>query len=184
MQLFWDRGYHNVSFNELATAVGLTRASLYNSFENKEQLFLEAIRQYVDNATDLKLYALPPGASVGDAFYAVFSEECQIFAGDEKRRGCLFMKCVSDFTEREPELHKAINEIMDDRSARMHKLIARAVEQNELPASTNVSVITNLIWAFIAGFTSFSRSGASEEELREMCFTFLEQVGFAKPTTV
>ena len=53
MHLFWDRGYKDLSFNEIATATGLTRASLYNSFKSKDALFFEALKTYSSSTPDV-----------------------------------------------------------------------------------------------------------------------------------
>ena len=46
--LFWRLGYDVVSVQELESATGLGRGSLYNAFGDKEGLFIAAIDRYVD----------------------------------------------------------------------------------------------------------------------------------------
>lgn len=51
--LFWTSGYHATTMSELATAIGLRKASLYHHIDNKEtllyQLSLESLRR-IDSA--------------------------------------------------------------------------------------------------------------------------------------
>lgn len=44
LELFSARGYNGVSMNDIAQAVGITKAALYYHFDDKESLFLEVIR--------------------------------------------------------------------------------------------------------------------------------------------
>jgi AcrR family transcriptional regulator len=44
LTLFSALGYHGVSMNEIAHAVGITKAALYYHFEDKEALFVAAVR--------------------------------------------------------------------------------------------------------------------------------------------
>ncbi len=49
--LFAARGYADVTMDEVAAAVGVTKPLLYNYFGNKEQLFLECMRPAGDALT-------------------------------------------------------------------------------------------------------------------------------------
>src|SRR5262249_46346007 len=47
-ELFWRLGYDVASVQDLESATGLGRGSLYNAFGDKEGLFLAALDRYVD----------------------------------------------------------------------------------------------------------------------------------------
>ena len=46
MDLFWKKGYHATSMQDLTEATGLNRSSLYNTFGCKMQLYRTALTQY------------------------------------------------------------------------------------------------------------------------------------------
>lgn len=46
-ELFNQRGFVDVSIDEIMTRAGLTRGGFYNHFSSKEELFTEAIRSYL-----------------------------------------------------------------------------------------------------------------------------------------
>jgi len=46
LDLFWQRGYRDVSVRELATAMGINVATIYAEFGDKEHLFGEALARY------------------------------------------------------------------------------------------------------------------------------------------
>ncbi|MDI6104419.1 TetR family transcriptional regulator [Actinoplanes sp. NEAU-A12] len=55
-EMFCDRGYHGVSLDEIATAVGISGPAIYRHFSNKYAMLVHATRQIVDAvlaATDL-----------------------------------------------------------------------------------------------------------------------------------
>jgi len=43
LELFAEKGYHSTTIQDIATAVGISRATLYQYFESKEQLFVELL---------------------------------------------------------------------------------------------------------------------------------------------
>ena len=46
MQLFWLQGYEATGVADLCSHMGVGRQSLYNTFGDKESLFIEALRYY------------------------------------------------------------------------------------------------------------------------------------------
>jgi len=46
MELFWEQGYEATGVAELCDRMGVGRQSLYNTFGDKESLFVEALSRY------------------------------------------------------------------------------------------------------------------------------------------
>ena len=44
--MFWAKGYASTSTDELLAAMGIGRQSLYNAFQDKRALYLEALERY------------------------------------------------------------------------------------------------------------------------------------------
>src|SRR6202030_156629 len=44
--VFWAKGYASTSTDELLAAMGIGRQSLYNTFQDKRALYLEALERY------------------------------------------------------------------------------------------------------------------------------------------
>ena len=50
-ELFAERGYAEVTMDEIATAVGVTKPLLYNYFGNKERLYIACMERAGDSLT-------------------------------------------------------------------------------------------------------------------------------------
>lgn len=177
MNLFWEKGYKALSFNEIAKETGLTRASLYNAFATKESLLLETIQHYSKSSPDNVLDNVKEGESVGGVFYTLFDRASQSRANDTKHRGCLIVNCVSELIASDTELGKRILSLYQAREKLIQQLLEQAVKQKELPKDSNPEILASLILTFMSGFNTFSKNGAGEEKLRAMSHTFLRQLG-------
>src|SRR5664279_4245117 len=67
MELFWAYGLEGVDVERIASAVGVTKPSLYRLFGDKSQLFLRALQRYSE--------------TVGATPYAAFAAEPNIRSG-------------------------------------------------------------------------------------------------------
>ncbi|MEL6538884.1 MAG: TetR/AcrR family transcriptional regulator [Bacteroidota bacterium] len=91
MHLFWEKGYSGTSVQDLVEHTGLSRSSLYDTFEGKDQLFSLVLRMYMikdpktaevlDRITQGDLKALTYLRNYVDAL-------AQEAADDPLKRGC------------------------------------------------------------------------------------------------
>src|SRR3990167_10888940 len=51
MQLFWQKGYFNVSIEDILQTTGFNRSAIYNHFGNKNSLFVAMLKRYRDQIT-------------------------------------------------------------------------------------------------------------------------------------
>lgn len=181
MELFWEKGYNNLSLNEIAKETGLTRASLYNAFTTKEALFLEAVNYYAAHSADAALERIKSGERIGPVFYRLFDEASKSRAADKKRRGCLAINCINELIASNTELGETFAAMYDKRRMLIQKLIRQAIDQKELAADTDPELTANMIQTFITGFSIFSKNMASEKKLRAMSHGFLLKLGFSQP---
>ena len=62
IQLFWKKGFADTSLQDLEKATGVNKSGLYSEFKDKEDIFLECIKQYKENSNALEsLQAEPLG---------------------------------------------------------------------------------------------------------------------------
>jgi AcrR family transcriptional regulator len=69
-ELFAERGYAEVTMDEIAAAVGVTKPLLYNYFGNKERLYIACMERAGDSLTKTVGEAIAGTASPGDALGA------------------------------------------------------------------------------------------------------------------
>ncbi|MGK4567779.1 TetR/AcrR family transcriptional regulator [Flavobacterium sp. 3HN19-14] len=48
MNVFWEKGYHNTSMQDLVDAMQINRSSLYNTIGDKHCLFMKCVTSYAE----------------------------------------------------------------------------------------------------------------------------------------
>jgi AcrR family transcriptional regulator len=86
--LFWNQGYEATSLPDLEEATGLSRSSLYHSFESKRGLFGAAVQNYLTSVIRPRLRVLTESGDV-DGYLAELSDA---IAG----RGCFLVNTAAE----------------------------------------------------------------------------------------
>lgn len=96
MHTFWDKGFEAASLNDLTTAMGIQRPSLYAAFGDKKELFETALRRYTTQHAAQVRARLQQGSSVREAFRGLFEHIGAEGIVTEPSHGCF---CINTMVE-------------------------------------------------------------------------------------
>ncbi len=98
MDLFWKKGYHATSMQDLTEATGLNRSSLYNTFGCKMQLYRTALTQYQKQNGSVFQKALMKAGNPREAIELIFEGFLRDIANDKEKKGCFNMNCKAEMS--------------------------------------------------------------------------------------
>ena len=173
-QAFWKQGYQALSVSQLATMMGITRSSFYNSFGDKQGLFKEALAAYKLTEPYILLLDLPESAPIKPILTAFFKEICRTRIHDQGNQGCLVVNTVSGVIGSDDKLSDDIENLLLSSIDLFEDLLNRAVIQNEIPAPNNLKATASALVAFVMGLSNLSKVIRDEEQLWLMCETYLK----------
>lgn len=107
VQCFWSRGYEAVSVRDLAGQMGITGASLYNTFGDKRSLYVRALEHYLEQSVSNRIDRLaqrPPR----EAIAAFFDDIIERSLGDSQRKGCLLVNSALELAPHDAEFQKLV----------------------------------------------------------------------------
>lgn len=154
MLTFWEcGGYAQTSVSQLTEAMGISSPSLYSAFGSKRDLYDEAV----------ELYAQRPGTPLTLALTEPTAHE---FAAR------LLDAAIVDCTRRSQPKGCLVNtdpllvDRRDNGRAVIAKRLARAVEEGDLPASTDPKTLAEYLIIVVNGLSARARDGVSRRELQ------------------
>src|ERR1700682_834535 len=116
---FWRRGFADASLHELEQATGVNKSGLYSEFEDKEDLFVQSLRYYLENVEKRGLLTTEPlGWNNIERFLKM--GPCSM----EGQKGCFSVSSMRVFAILPPE---AVGIITRSRS-KLKRLIAKNIE--------------------------------------------------------
>ena len=110
MELFWKNGYHATSMGQLVQHLGINRASIYSTFNDKKDLFEQALRLYRQkNGGGVKSF-LAAQKSVKAGFLSLFTSAIDEGVNDPESRGCFVVNITTELVPGDEDILPALNE--------------------------------------------------------------------------
>jgi AcrR family transcriptional regulator len=142
LPVFWRRGFADASLHELEQATGVNKSGLYAEFEDKEDLFVQSLRYYLENLEKKGLLTAEPlGWDNIERFLKV--GPCSM----EGQKGCFAVSSMREFAILPPE---TVGIITRSRS-KLKRLIAKNIEV-ERP-KMNADSLAGLVLTFFTGLS-------------------------------
>lgn len=166
MLLFWRKGFAATSMTDLCDVMGIRSPSLYAAFGSKEALYLEAVERYVQTVGRRVWNKLAEGETARASVERLLLGGTESLLGSGATpAGCMAMlAAVSD--EWPATIADVVKKVRLEMQRMLRARLERAVDQGELPASTDIDRLSRLYLAVFQGMAIQARDGATQAELR------------------
>lgn len=162
LSVFWDRGLHRTSIDDLLAASGLARSSLYNAFGGKQMLFEHAVQRYVDIQV-ARLQKILDAPSLQTALEKLFNGAV---TDNHQGRGCLLVNCAGSIM-RDDAVEKALLRSGFERMlAMVENRIRNAQNAREISGSIDPEDAAALVCATLSGLRIFHKTGMQKTKLK------------------
>ncbi|NNF58858.1 MAG: TetR/AcrR family transcriptional regulator [Rhodothermaceae bacterium] len=164
--LFWARGYESVSIQDLVDHLGLSRSSLYETFGDKQHLYLAALDRYRRAAGGrmlADLNASSPKAGIRRHFERMMQEALD----QHGRWGCFMTNATIERGPLDPETDAVTQASRDAMIAAFEQTIRRAQRAGEIPKAKNALALARFLAGAVYGLRTLARSGAGRPTLAD-----------------
>jgi AcrR family transcriptional regulator len=165
MQLFWKHGYEGTSMARLLEAMDLTAPSLYAAFGNKEQLFRESVEHYAQTYGAKVIAPLSAPVSAREAIEQTLLAAAASSTSTKNPPGCFISFGAVNASDRESNPVTFLQTMRANMARRIRARLTRAVEEGELPPSTDTGRLARFYYAVFGGIQLRSLDGYSRSEL-------------------
>ena len=165
MEVFWVQGYDNASLADLTRAMGINAPSLYATFGSKEALFKEAVELYVRTEGSGIWEQVETAPTARTAIEKVLRTTAEAFTRGPSPRGCMIVLAAPQMQGANAQVCDALKSYRQANGCLLERRLKRAVEEDELPASTDCRALANYVVTLQHGMSIQARDGASRETL-------------------
>lgn len=168
MNVFWRKGFEGSSVQELVVATGINRASMYNSFGDKEALFLAAIDHYVAHVNRRRLALLEEDRPAREVIGRYFDDLVRFSSGEGRRLGCLLTNTAIELGPRNHQIDRKLAGIFDRVEASIETVIRRGQAAGDIAPDKDPAAVSRFLLCAVQGLRVLARTGTDERALRDI----------------
>ncbi len=165
VEVFWAQVYKATSIDDLVGATGLVRQSIYNTFGNKHDFYLEALAHYQDLLGARMLGALKHAPNVKEGFRQLFALVVQDAVSETTRRGCMMVNAATERASRDPDVCKLTATAEAEKERMFAELIRKAQESGEVSADRDPEGLAKALYNTVLGLRVRATRNPSEDDL-------------------
>ncbi|MEM8845823.1 MAG: TetR/AcrR family transcriptional regulator [Bacteroidota bacterium] len=173
VELFWEKGFHATSMQDLVCHLGINRASLYDTFGGKEQLFKKAFQEYRSSSGNMVKLLLTKESSVRAGFEKLFNFAIEESVNDESRKGCFVVNTTTELIPGDETIQNILCENLENVAGMFASVIQDGIDRGEIDGSKNAKDIGLMLFTFYNGFRVVSKIDTDSEKLKSMVSTAL-----------
>ncbi|GAA4271811.1 TetR/AcrR family transcriptional regulator [Aquimarina gracilis] len=173
MFLFWEKGFYATSMQDLVTNLGINRASIYDTYGDKMQLFLKAFAQYRKTSLNSLKTFLYSQNSVKEGFKKLFLSITEESVSDKNKKGCFVVNTTTELTAH----HEVITSIIQENQKMFVDLfydhLKTGVENGEISNKKDLRSLALFLFTLNNDIKVLNRTSGSSKELKEMVLSAL-----------
>lgn len=163
--VFAEHGYEGTSAQMLTDAMGIGRQSIYDTFVDKWQLYLAALRHYTRQSISEQLAALKSKPKAIDGLRAHLEAFVTTAA---KSRACLGLSAVSEFGCDRMDVVEIARDAGRALHAELERRVSRAQEDGDLSADVTPAEAADFLMTQLSALKLAARAGAGRDALQRM----------------
>ncbi|WP_329145468.1 TetR/AcrR family transcriptional regulator [Streptomyces sp. NBC_01456] len=176
-RLFWQHGAAEASIQDVADVTGLNRSSLYSTFGSKRDLYLAALRRYVQQRAQPRCRQLAEDEqglpAIQDFFTGLIEARC---SGEYAGWGCMIVNAYIGAERGDPDVRTLLDDYHQWLRDAMRAVLETARRRGQLsPAVPDATAETLVLLAY--GVNVRSRAGADADSLLDTVTATLALLG-------
>lgn len=168
MEVFWHKGYQHTSVNDLLEAMRINRWSMYETFGDKQQIFIRALNLYRGRWAAFIAQHLQQPGSPRTALLNLIRAMGRQIVDDKLGRGCLIANSAFDLRQLEPEAAAIVRAGLTGLENSIAACIRRAQEAGEISRAQEAPKLARFILASLNGIRSAGRVEQQRERLMDL----------------
>ncbi len=164
MNLFWEQGYETTSTEDLLQAMEIGRQSMYDTFGDKQSLYLEAYQRYqaefgLESSDTMRLPDSPINW-IKNSFLAIAQK-----SPEERAKGCMGVNAVVERIQFDPEVAALVQAGQIRCVAMLTRLVKAGQRKGEMDATLNPQQVGQYLLSILQGLQISAKAGTPPEVL-------------------
>jgi len=165
---FWARGYEATSVRDLAEAMGIGGASLYNAYGDKRELFIRSLERYANRSMRERVARIEARFEPQQAIGAFLAEIIDRSAKDPDCKGCLLVNSALDVAPHDQEIGRLVAAYLGEIRAFFKRSLLAARQADQVHKRIDAETAAAHLLGVVLGIRVLARTGAKRKLLESV----------------
>ncbi|QKX05556.1 TetR/AcrR family transcriptional regulator [Aquimarina sp. TRL1] len=166
VELFWKKGYHATSIQDLVTFLGINRASLYDTFGGKRSLFDKALTMYRKTNMERTRTFLHSHDQVKTGFRRLFEIVLDEAVCDSDKKGCFVVNATTELVSVDKEISEKLKDNQKTMENVFYEYLLSGVKTGEISDKKDLKTISSLIYTLMGGTQVIVKIASDKKKLQ------------------
>lgn len=168
VNLFWCKGYNATSVQDMVDALGINRASLYDTFTDKRTLFVKALQKYRATQAQALIDAIHQSDSPKVLLQQAFAGSIEEILNDPENKGCFMVNSAVELGIHDAEIAQMVEENRCNIEKAFATVIAKGQESGEIPVRHNPATLAAFFYNTLNGMRVLARTNPERKSLEQV----------------
>jgi len=168
MQIFWNQGYANTSIKDITAVTKLQPGSLYGTFKNKRNLFLNVLDLYFENlyATVVNIFqsSEDPLLKISNLFDYILNQK----VSDTEIKSCLLINTLLEIPPEDIEINKRISDMFIKIENEIFMVLKSAKIKGLLVKDGDPKALSSMLMSGIFGIQIYNKINPDKNSLKKI----------------
>jgi TetR/AcrR family transcriptional regulator, transcriptional repressor for nem operon len=171
MVLFWQNGYEKTSMQDLVDHMNIHRRSIYDTFGDKQTLFLSALQLFEETTQKRIEQQIKPIPSAKLAIRGLF--EMAVLPVEGKPPGCFIVNTAVELTLHNQEIADRISKSFTKTELFIYELLVQGQISGEISDQLDLEKLAESIHNSFIGIRVLAKTTKDQEKLQNIIDTTL-----------
>ncbi|HEV2961778.1 MAG TPA: TetR/AcrR family transcriptional regulator [Candidatus Angelobacter sp.] len=177
MDLFWSKGYEATSMSDLVEHLGLARQSVYDTFGDKHDIYMAALRRYCEQRLAWMAPLFRSERPVRAVLREYLEQAIEWVTQSAEMRGCMLINAAVGLSSYDEEARKLVADTWKTAGREMVAMLRRAQERGEIGAHQNPLALARFFASVMTGILVLSKATRDRQALQDVAEVALKILG-------
>jgi len=168
VNLFWRKGYHATSAQDLVDELGISRSSLYDTYTDKRNLFKESLKLYQQCNTNALITLVDSSRDAEQTVKEIFHNIIKESTADQVARGCFMVNTAVELSGQDKEIDDFVNQNNKTMEDALTRLIKKGQAEGQFSTKNTARAFARFLFSSISGLRIAARSGTDKKVLSDI----------------
>ena len=157
MEVFGHYGYEGTSMHVLLEGLGIARQSMYDTYGTKRDLFLKAVKHYVEEKSSAVVHYLAETRPVKKAITDIFNVIGDTLRDEQRRKECLILYSAIDQVPHDPEIAELFEQDKIRLEEALYQALIHGQQLGEFSANQDMRALARYFYHARYGLTQVAK---------------------------